>query len=251
MKFFSSLFLLFALTSSLFATQTKTTMYRIIITKTKNKENLPLIYEDLRKQGIKQYVNKKNAEYYIYSQEFTSKSKAQQYLQRVKRRFPSAKILQKNLTKNNPLTKTKLSIGLNAALAAIDANEMKYGYEGGFTLRYNFNKNIFTSLDLTYSKIDSFKLYNSYVAINYLFDSNIFIGMKGGYSILDVTNFSQSKTYLAGGNIGYKYPINNDFDLMFQYSLLYGEHILQYSQSDELKINYFHSLSLIINYNIY
>ena len=240
--------MLITLNSTLLSAQKE--QFRIIITKTKDKENLPLLYEILQKQNIQQYITQKNGEYFIYSQEFSSKNEALHYLHILKKQFPSAKILQKTSMQGLNHNSSKLSIGLSGALSAIDTDTIKSGYECGLNLRYNFNRNIFTTLEVSYSNVDIYTFYNTYVGIDYLFDSNIFIGIKGGYSILDTPNFSKGESLLMGSNIGYKYQLSKNFDLMFQYSLLYGEHILQ-STTDTLKINYFHSLSFTLSYSLY
>ena len=232
-------------TSDVFA-QTEN-MFRIIITKTHNKNNLPLIYEHLKKLGIKQFISRKNGEYFIYSQEFYSRKEAQSYLQLLRKSFPSAKILQKS----NPKEESNFGVGVLLSYSGMKEKKLSYGYEYGIAIDYSFNKSFFTTLDISSSKIESYTLYNVTTSINYLFASHIFVGVKGGYSILDVPSFSQSKTTLLGGDIGYRYKIDDDFTVMFAYSFLYGEHILQYTPTSQLKINHFHSFACVVTYNLF
>jgi len=245
MRFIAMSFFLFFL---FFATESfaKTNhMFRIIVTKTNNQDNLEWIYENLQSVGVEQYVSEENGEYVVYSQEFSSLSQAQYYLHLIQKEFPTAKILGENRESST------LAVGVLFAYSAIEEQGYSYGGEYGVILRYQPDENFFFSFDFTRETIESYTLYNGYVSVNYLLDSDFFLGLKGGYSILDVTGFSQSETTLLGGNIGYRYEINDTIDFTLEYSFLYGKHILQYSQNNQSEINNFHSLACIFTYNIY
>lgn len=247
MKIFSTLLLtlFFVFSSPLFAIQ-KDTKFRIIITKTDNQEYLPLIYKELKTLGIQEYVSKEGNQYYIYSQNFTSENEAMAYLKVVKSKFPSAAILQIDNTKK------RFSIGLLGSVNLVkDDIDQKQGYGYGVNLQYDSNS-FFTTLSLTSEDVDNYTLKNVTIAVDYfLFKSNFYAGIKGGYSILDTTGFTQSQSLLFGGNIGYRFQMSPNVDLVCDYSLLYGDHILEYTQGDELNIKLFHSFAFILNYHIF
>ena len=217
----------------------KQTYKQLIITKTSHKENLASINQQLQRVNIKMYVEQKESYYVIYSQKFTSEVAAQKALQRAKRVFPYARVLERkiNISTKKSTTKRDKNIFLNIAggyasssSSAGRTSGASYLLEGG----YYFTKNIFTSIAYLNSATSDINMQSIYASLNYkyYFTKNFacYGGVLGGYGTLELVNpkSSASSSFIFGGQIGLSYDVLEYLSLYTTFQGMVFEHIIEF-----------------------
>ena len=102
-------------------------------------------------------------------------------------------------------------------------------------LGYNFTEDTFFTIGLNHQRYNDIKLYNYLVSYNLRLKNisyNPYIGIVGGISYIELTRGhinsplldTKGKEFAIGAQVGFEYPLKNNFLLYGQYQLLKAEH---------------------------
>ena len=252
---------------------------RILITKTAKKSNLKKINNTLNRIGVKMYVQSLKNGYYVYTKKLTNKLYAQKMLNKIKIKFPNAKIIsikiQKKDTKKEKFpdisnyfqknNKNNKSIFINLALGYTNINAstndliasdlsnsgMSYALESG----YNFYDNLSISLAYLNSSTSDISMFDIYTAINYkyLIGANFSIGagLIIGYSSLEIDNYpssTPSTNMLYGYDLAIYYELTNNFDLFTKYQGLFKDHVININNTSKIEFDYTNNFLIGVGY---
>lgn len=251
---------------------------RILITKTTTKSNLSKINSSLKNIGVKMYVQTLSTGYYIYSKKYTNTLNAQKKLNKIKVKFPNAKIISINIPKENEnndeeiLTKIsnyfqqnnkKIFVNLAFGYANINGSTndlsvsktsnagMSYTLEGG----YNLYDNLSISLSYLNSSTSDISMYDIYSAVNYKYflidDISIGAGLILGYSSLELNNYpssTPSTNMMYGYDLAVYYEFTNEFDFFTKYQGFFKNHVVNIDNTSKSQFDYTNNLLIGVGY---
>jgi hypothetical protein len=110
------------------------------------------------------------------------------------------------------------------------------GVSGGLLLGYEFDDDLFSTLDYRHTRLDDIDLDDFFATINYrtppVGTLSPFVGLLGGYSFMTwrETPFRATRkdrsgeSFIGGGQIGAHAPLSEDFRLFALYRYIFMDH---------------------------
>lgn len=269
---------------------------RVLVTKTTKQSKLKYIKRKLDSINVKMFVQTIPSGYYVYSDKITNKNTANAMLRKIRTQFPYAKIVtigqkeepkananenienstQEEFLQNNTAVETteatedisvkqsSFFLSLGAGYCSTEAstnyepasnlnnNGLSYTLEAGF----NYNKNIFVTLDYSDTSTDDISMNHMYGSLNYrlnlLGGLDIFAGALLGYSELVIganINSTASTTMLYGLQGGISYNVDDSIFIFTSYQMLMADHVINLTNAGEkIELSSLNNMQIGIGY---
>jgi len=211
------------------------------------------IYHSLNSLGYTMYTMKYKDLDRVYTGPFKDEAQANEALKIIKKdisKHAFVFILADEKEEVKPPKHNSFFIGLTAGGTKLNFDEKdingnlildvklkdigtSYGVESG----YNFNKNIFTTINYQRTELENIYFDSAFMTLNYRFDEiyyfSPYIGILGGFNLMSWKNTpidsinknSSSSSYIGGLQIGSEIPISDKVKLYILYRYWMMEHI--------------------------